>query len=417
MESPSQKEPRSRRRILLVDDEAAVLDGLRRIMRPHRKSWAIETAGDGLAALDRLRARAFDAIVSDMRMPKLDGVELLKQAGELQPGIIRITLTGDPTETAMLRSAGVTHQMLSKPCDSRILIEALERSFRLRETLGSSELITLAGRLKQLPSLPDLYTRLMEELQSPEVSVSSVGRLVAQDMAMSAKLLQLVNSAFFGLSREVTNPERAVVVLGVETVRALVLMFHVFDQLDQARGSGVPLDRLFQYGILTGKTARLIAKDAGLGKAELDDAYMGGLLHDVGLLVLGAAFRDEMREVVDEAHVSGDPLARIEKNRLGATHADVGAYLLGLWGLPNQIVEAVAFHHRPDFIASSTIDSTWATRWGVLAAVRVFSDRFPPFEHDASTLTDADRAVVTEDRFEAWVRDAAELRVGRDDGS
>ena len=400
---------KSPRRILLVDNDPTIVDELRHAIHSHCQQWQVETTRGAMPAIERLRCQRFDAIVSDMKMPAIDGAELLACAGDLQPGIIRIIVTAAPSEASLLRSIGPVHQVLSKSSDARLLVEALERAFRLQETLGSDRLRTLTGKLKRLPSPPDLYEQVKRELASETASANAVGRIVAQDIAMSAKLLQLVNSAFFGSPAAINDPVRAVVVLGVDVVKSLVLLVHVFEQLDHARNAGVPLQRIFDYGLISARAAQIIATEANLPRAEIDRAYIGGLLHDVGLLVLGSAVPNDMRAILAEAHRTDSPLEEVECLKLGASHADVGAYLLGLWGLPTQVVEAVAFHHRPHLIASSEIDSAWATRWGHLVAVNAFRDRVPAFEHDSTTLTDFETALLPEGRFDEWVERVAAL--------
>lgn len=390
-------------RILLVDDEPQVLDGLRRmLMRASRRHWAIEMATSGPQALACMRSDKYDAVISDMRMPGMDGADLLTQVGIEHPETIRIILTGEQTESALLRSLGPTHQLLSKPCDSRMLAEALKRSFQLRDMLSDVRLRALTSRLNRLPSLPALYTQLVDELESPDGSAHSVGALVARDIGMSAKIVQLVNSAYFGSPRSISDPVRAVIALGVNTVRSLVLAFHVFEQLSEAR-QGVPLDRLFHYGLLAARAAQLVATKVGLSRAEIDQAYLAGLLHDVGLLVLGASLPAEMKEVIADAEKRGAAVATIEHRRFGASHSEVGAYLLGLWGLPSPVVEAVAFHHRPDDIAATEASCSWATRWAELALVRALPNEVPGFLRSEAVLTAADEAVIPPDRFDEWV--------------
>lgn len=336
-----------KRRILFVDDEPNVLQGLQRMLRSMRNEWEIEFAGGGEEALQKMEQAPFDVIVSDMRMPGMNGAQLLKEVARRYPDTVRIVLSGHSDREYILQLVTTTHQYLAKPCDAETIKDTVNRACALRDLLASEELSALVSQVKSLPSLPSLYTRIIEILQSDDPSLQKIGQIVSEDIAMSAKVLQLVNSSFFGIARRISNPVQAVMFLGLETVKALVLSVHIFAKWDSAKVRGFDIERLRHHSMAVGALAKRLAETEQLSTRETDEAFTGGLLHDVGKLILAASLPDKYQQVLVESRKQNIPIWQAEEKAFGASHAEVGAYLLGLWGLPSSIVEAVAWHHRP----------------------------------------------------------------------
>jgi len=342
------------KRILFVDDEPKVLEGIQRMLRPMRHEWQMAFAHSGPEALDILAERPFDVVVSDMRMPGMDGGELLTEVMRRYPETVRIVLSGYSAKETVLRSVGPTHQYLAKPCDAETLKRVIARAYALRGVLSSGTLRQTVSQIRSLPSLPRLYVELVNELQSPDASMKRVGQIIGKDVGMTAKVLQLVNSAFFGLRRHVSDPSQAAGLLGLDTIQALVLSIQVFSQFDGARATGLCLDTLWNHSAATGTLAKSICAAEDCETSACDHALMAGLLHDAGKLVLAANLPERYGQVLVLARDEAVAEWEAERQVFGTTHAEVGAYLLGLWGLPNPIVEALAFHHCPNEYIETT---------------------------------------------------------------
>ncbi|MFW6147706.1 MAG: HDOD domain-containing protein [Thermodesulfobacteriota bacterium] len=336
-----------KRRILFVDDEPKILQGLRRMLRSMRHEWEMEFAESGPDALNMLDREAFDVVVSDMRMPGMDGSDLLTQIQRRFPSIVRIVLSGHSDQESILKSVRPAHQYLSKPCEPELLISTVKRSCALRDLLRQESLRRIVSQTESLPCLPSLYTELMEELRLSDGSIERVGEIIEKDIGMTAKLAQLVNSSFFGLPRHISNPSQAVILLGFDTVKSLVLTVGLFSQFDPSALSVLHVESIYNHSMKTGAIARQIAKSEHIADELIDNAFMAGLLHDIGKLVLAARLPEAYREVFELIRQGGISFPEAETEILGASHADVGAYLLGLWGLPEAVVGAVAFHHNP----------------------------------------------------------------------
>jgi HD-like signal output (HDOD) protein/CheY-like chemotaxis protein len=334
-----------KKRILFVDDEPRVLDGLRRMLHPMRRESDMVFVSSGQEAMDVMGQAPCDVIVTDMCMPGMDGGQLLSEVGKQHPQAARIVLSGQAEREAVLQAIDHIHQYLCKPCDAQTLRSALTRACALQDLLIDGELKRVISRITSLPAQPSLYRRLMAELQSPEPSPEAAGRIVAQDVGMAAKVLQLVNSSFFGPAQDVSSPTQAVRLLGLDTI--VTMASALFSPLDRAEAAWLPLDALWDHSRAVGVLARRIATAESAARTFTEQAAVTGLLHDAGKLALAVNLPKEYAAAQALASSAGIGLAEAERETLGATHAEVGAYLLGLWGLPEPIVTAIAFHHHP----------------------------------------------------------------------
>jgi len=354
-------------RVLFVDDDPNVLSGLRRMLHSMRGQWEMAFATGGHEALAILEKQPHDVVVSDMRMPQMDGAELLSEVRRRYPQTIRIILSGHSDHEMILNSIGPTHQYLTKPCEPSVLRGTIERALALSQLLADEGTRAVIGQMESVPSMPALFTELVDELQSPNASLQTVAEIISRDVGMTTQILHLVNSAFFGLRREISSPAAAVTYLGLNTVMALVTTLHIFQRVDEAAHGWLNLDAMWRHSMGTASLARAIARDVSTDKKLIEDAFAGGLIHDLGRIILGTSFPDRYREIMERSKREQRPLIEVERETFGATHAEVGAYLIGIWGLPNPIAEALAFRHRPSQV--KTTDFTPLTAVHVACAL------------------------------------------------
>jgi len=263
------------------------------------------------------------------------------------PQIVRIILSGQLDRDMTLRSVKVAHQLLAKPCDMEILREALQKTFALNRIVANNGIRRVVARIDTLPSMPSSCTDIMEELQSEDASIQKVAELIASDLGMTAKILQMVNSAFFGLYRQVTDVQGAVMLLGLDAIKALVLSINVFSAFNTRRIPFFDLEGLWQHSLAVGGYARQIMTLSRCDRELAATAFLSGMLHDIGKLVLAVNFSDTYRALLQTVpEASGDRLAQ-EREMIGTTHAEIGAYLMGLWGVEASILVAIGFHHSP----------------------------------------------------------------------
>jgi HD-like signal output (HDOD) protein/CheY-like chemotaxis protein len=343
-----------KRHILFVDDEPRLLDGLKRMLRPFRHEWDMEFAPGGAEALVALEQSPFDVLVTDMRMPGMSGIQLLEKVRSRFPALVRIVLTGQCDRDAALRSMALAHRQLAKPCETETIKETIARACALQELLIDANLQTLASRLESVPSLPSLYLKVTKELDEPEPCIQKIGDVISSDIGMATKIMQIVNSAAFGLRAKVVSPANAVVMLGTETVRALVLAANLFSQVKPSTHDLFAGEALWDRSLRISHLARGIAVLEKADEDVVEVAGTAGLLHDVGRLILAAELPAAYGEVMTRVRNEKVRLCDVERERFGSSHAELGAFLLGLWGLPCSLVEAVAWHHRPDFCPGDT---------------------------------------------------------------
>lgn len=390
-----------RKSILFVDDEPKILEGLGRMLRVMRHEWDIHFATSGPEALELMVGESFDLVVSDMRMPGMNGLEFLTEVKARYPNVIRIVLSGHADQLLIMRAVGVTHQYLSKPCDAEALRSTVTRALELRALLENDPIKRLISRLSVLPSLPSLYSEIVSELQSADASIHRVGEIIAKDPGMTAKILQLVNSAFFGIRRVVSNPMDAAAYLGLETIQSLVLSLHAFARFEACQFPGLSIDQIWSHSVAAGLLAKRIMEGENAGRAQAAEAFTAGLLHDLGKLVLTGNLPQEYGAVLAWAAHGEVTLHDAEREVLGSTHAEIGAYLLGLWGLPDPIIEAVALHHHPGDCADKAFGPLCAVHAANVLEKEHSSGRAFPGQASWLDLTYLD-AVGKARRLEDW---------------
>ncbi len=367
------------KRILFVDDDQRILDSLQRMLRPMRHEWDMKFVASGEAAMEVLQAVSYDVVVSDMRMPAMDGASLLAAVRDHHPAVARVVLSGQTEREAALRSVRVAHQHLHKPCDPQELKTAVERVCALGDLLRQEELRRLLAGLSSVPSLPSVYESLRSTLDRDDVTYAEIGDIVEQDPGLTAKLLQVVNSAFFSLPRKLTRPHEAVSLLGTELMRALVLSAAVFRSGDPVLARRFNIAELWQQSLQSSVLARRIAADLGMSRELQNCAQAAGMLHALGQVVLAFGKPEAYAEALDRAGRDNVPLHVAEDAVLGSSSAHMGAYLLGLWGLPPVVVEAVAFHAEPLSCPHDKPSAVTAVHAGVglLAEERNVASSFP----------------------------------------
>jgi len=339
--------PNIKTRIVFVDDEVMILQGLQRMLRPFRNEWEMVFVDSGAKALDLMTIHPFDIVVADMRMPVMDGAELLKEVKQRYPQTIRLILSGYSDESLILKGVGVVHQYLAKPCNPDTLKEIVQRAYTLITSLRDPKLKALIGGIEMLPSLPSLYVELTSKLHDPGVALQDLTSIISRDLGMTAKILQMINSAFFSPSQHVTNLNIAVAYLGLNMIRSLSLTAHAFSQFDGVVLQCCSLENLWKHSLETAVLAKKICTTKSNEESLLDDAFIAGMLHDVGRLILCLNFPEEYQRVITFAKKEHCSLCQAEKNVFDQDHAAVGGYLFDLWGLPYNVVEAIYLHHEP----------------------------------------------------------------------
>lgn len=348
-------------RILVFDEPLHLI--LRGNLLHMNANWEIEFVSSSNEALQAMERAPFDVIITDLDLPEMEGVQLLEQVTARFPRTLRFTFSQQSdrdTTQSVLRSA---HQLLSKPCDVQELIQRLACALGLRDVLEGRDLVEVVLQIKSLPTMSSLYRELLARLQSSNCSAKELGHVIERDMALTSKMLQVANSAFFGLRCRVSSPSDAVIMLGTDVVKSLVMSLELFSRLGGDCVAPGRAERLMGDSIVASRMAQEVAEIGGGDRTLQDDCFAAGLLHNIGELVLMSKLSSRYRTVLGVAASENISVLAAELKVLGTSHAEIGAYLLASWGLPVQVIEAVAWHHRP---SKSPI-----RRFGTLVAVHI----------------------------------------------
>ncbi len=384
-------------RVMFVDDEKLILSGLKRMLHGLRSEWEMLFVESGASALSVLEEREgqIDAVISDMRMPGMDGAALLTQVRDKYPHALRIILSGHAEVEAAMRSSCCAHQFLSKPCDSNQVKGVVARALERRGRTRSDSVRAVVGKLHNLPSLPSIYGELSTAMADENSTAKTLADIVSKDSAIAVKVLQLVNSSFFGVPRVVDSLDRAVSYLGLSNLRALVLSYGMVREFDAVTAApSFDMEAHQAHSLAVANLSRLLL--AG-DKPAQDLAFLGGILHDVGRLVVATNFREEYELIERATRDAGQSDQEIEMQVLGATRADIGAHLLGIWGMSETLAEVVQCQVQP----ATSVEESFGPVTAVHVAISLLHELANPEQPGRMDLEWIERLGVS-DRLTEW---------------
>jgi HD-like signal output (HDOD) protein len=347
--SPTGARVHKKKRVLLVEGDFMALGQVSRTLEPLRSHWDMIFTANPNEALQLLHRQPCDAVVAGLTLSGTTGVGLLNHVTQQHPHVLRFIRCTPEERKEISGFAGTPPQHFSTELDADGALAVVRRAFLLDHWFRNPEIQALLSKLHKLPALPTLHTQILHELQSPDADFEAVARLIAQDPVMTAKMLQLVNSAYFALPREITESMEAVMLLGAERTRSLIMLAKVFSQFDKTQCEGFKIEELWRHSMAVGSYAHIICLTETRDTRLADEAFTAGLLHDVGKLLLAGNLPADYARVLDQAKRRKLSMRDAELEVFGATHAELGACLLGNWGLPLGILEAIGWHNRPLF--------------------------------------------------------------------
>lgn len=348
-------------KILFVDDSIHVLNSLRLNLRTHRQVWDMFFACGGIEAVQKLETESFDVLVTDLRMPELDGTELLHIANERYPHMARIVLSGYAEENSALKNMALSHHYLSKPCNTGLLIKTITDLLPCQDVPLSPEMRRLISGLQSLPALSDTYTELQSALKDNNVSIRELCGIMEKDMAMVATVLRVANSPYFGGHSRISSIEYAVQLLGIRTLRSIMITTQLFSKLDQSINPEFSFSKLWDHCIRVAGLTHIISEQERVSQTTCDNCFIADMLHDIGKLVLCVLMPKEFNMVLKILSTDTERTHDIEKQILGASHADIGAYLMSRWGFEQEQIKAVLYHHSESIMKINTPSSIFIT--------------------------------------------------------
>ncbi|MEO0423077.1 MAG: HDOD domain-containing protein [Pseudomonadota bacterium] len=343
--------------LAVAEDEYGALD---RALSEHPSEWTWVHAGSAEQAqqhlLEQDRAQPFDVVICDVR---LMGSEWLHEVAERSPVSARVALTESPAESEDLAAVVIAHQCLAKQVAGEQLALALERAQRRRSLSADERAREQLTRLRNLPALPRTHRELMDELREDEPNLTLVAEILADDAAMSAKLLQLINSPYFGVREEVTAIKQAVVLLGLDTLHDLATS-HALFQAFTGRVDADSVEHLWREGHVVAALTDRLSRHLELDESTRGELRLAAFVHDIGRLALLSIDGNAYEGLTT---LQGAALLEAERSHFGIDHAGAGAYVLDLWGLPETLVQAVQHHHQPP-----SEPAPWSPGWIVALA-------------------------------------------------
>ncbi|MFG0242209.1 MAG: HDOD domain-containing protein [Phycisphaerales bacterium JB054] len=385
--------------VLFVDDDERILSGLKRQLRSHRARWGMHFAASGDDALRTLNAVNIDVVVSDMRMPGMSGVEFLDIVRQHWPGAGRIVLSGQTDHREILKSTGSVHQFLQKPCTPLDLVRTIERCHQLATLLGREELRSIASAISSLPVVPESYADLVSTLNDESSDAGQISSVIERDVGLSAKVLQLVNSAFFGLPRRIETVRSAVSLLGVSQLRAVVLSGAAFDALNTDDSCGTAIRSLWASSLEIGAVAEQVARACGADSQAAAQSRLAGMLSLIGRAVL---VRMHPEHYQSNPARPGDELPAFEESTFGAPQQFVGGYALGIWAFEDEVVNAVTFQAAPELC--ELVDVRHPVSFLHLARSRLAPTQLVEQQRPSNTVLN--RLGITEEQLGACERTA-----------
>jgi putative nucleotidyltransferase with HDIG domain len=336
-----------KKRMLVATPVQMDFEILRRRIGSIRPDWKLEYAESSRDVRATLGEVPCEILIADSRLEGMVGGRLLEETARESPQTARILLADAEEKDSIFESVDLAHQILNRLGDDDELEQVLKRAEHLQEMLEDPALRHLIAQVGSLPSLPEIYVRIVEELDSPDPSIRRVGEIVAEDLGLAAKTLQIANSAMFGTRVKIGDPVQAVVFVGLDMTKSIVLAAKLFSASEGRSARRFGFERLWTHSLRVATFAREICKLEGIDREHADGAFSAGMLHDVGKIVLGSGLPESYGEVVERVRSGKLQPWEAEREVFGATHCEVGAYLTGLWGLPESIVEILLHHHAP----------------------------------------------------------------------
>ncbi len=379
------------KKILFVDDEPSIL-GIYGMLGPFiGEDCSVLTASGGEEALRLMEEQAIDVLVSDLTMPSMSGLELLAEVAQRYPATGRVVVSGFTDEITAAKCHILAHRYYNKPFSPTALSSEIAALCAARNFAANNRVREYVGKINALPTVSKTYQELNKALHSNNMPMQEVSDIVERDLALTAKLLQMVNSASLAPARRITSVFDAVQMIGLGVVHALIVSTQVFEFCHEAAETEL-YETIWKQSLETAVRAKRIAALEGLATEECDEAFLIGLLHDIGQVVLVASC-PEYQEVWAKHRHETPILLDLETKNFGADHAHVGAYLLRLWGLPESTFDAIRLHH--------SFPSSDITAFNPRLALHIAQELGPDCKNSA-----LDAALITElgldDRIAAW---------------
>jgi HD-like signal output (HDOD) protein len=308
-------------------------------------------------ALERCLDGSFDVVVAAHRLPGQSGTELLRTLKHVAPAAIRFLMIDEDEVTHFRSLVSDAQQIMLKPLRAAPFNRQLERALALRAVVRDPMILKFLGDADSLPPLPRIFRMICQTLNDPSSSLSKISEVIAEDIVLSSKVLKLANSALFGLQEPAGNIEQAVVRLGLITISSLVFCQEMVDSVAGHKEEEQFAEELNRHSIEVALLATKIAQAWNAPQQLVDQLFFCGIVHDLGKFLFATHAKDAWQRVQQEVDHNIESDVEIERMIFGSSHCELAAYLLAVWGLPDNQVEAILYHHKPSALLGSDSES------------------------------------------------------------
>lgn len=330
--------------ILFVDDEPQILKSIRRLFMDTEYEVIITESGE--EALNILENEKVDVIVSDMKMPKMSGYELLSEVKKRFPNIVRIILSGFSDERIVFDALrkNVAKLYILKPWENNTLVETIEKVFKIENVLKDNKnVLKFINNAEELPTIKISYQRIINVIENEE-EIYKIVDAIEGDNSIVIKLLHIVNSSYYTV--KTGSIKRAVAYLGLDNIKNIVIASAFIDGLTFNSKDNKRLEQLWEHAFISNRIISIVYNEF-LNKKIPEIEMNAGLLSNVGIIFMIHSFHDKYMEIFDEVKIQHTNIIDLENKAFGTNHQEIGGYLLQWWDIPLPIVEASLYHHDP----------------------------------------------------------------------
>lgn len=335
-------------KVAMLDDECRYTNWSKEV-HSSKFSWEFIRFDSKESLLRLLEEQICDAVMIPCTMRAQVDIEFMTRISNIQPNAVRIFLGAEFWNAKnKAKAADIAHRIYPNEVKVEEVGDSLEYQTKLLKVLNRSSLQKYVSKVGCLPTPPKLYTQLTDAVTSEMADLTEISAIVEQSPAVVAQVMKQVNSAFFGFNRTITDLKEAILMLGVRNLRSLVLSSQLNDQFKSNQNwDYFSFEQLNQRSLLVARLSQAICRRAGANKVTQDQAFLAGLLHDLGILIMASHDAEQYKKILNYSVKKQKPTYLVEKAAFGFFHGEVAGALLALWNLPPQVIEAVMFHHVP----------------------------------------------------------------------
>jgi putative nucleotidyltransferase with HDIG domain len=342
-------------KILFIDDHKNILESLRLSLRSMQNEWDMSFAPSGAEGLDMFDRIWPDVVVTDMRMPNMDGTHVLRNIQKRKPDVGKIILSGYSDKETVIKNIQLANEYLSKPCKTQDLIAAIRNTLRTNDIILSAEIKNIIAEIETIPSSSAVYESLIRELENDNATSRTISKIISQDVALAASIIRIINCTFFNFPKQVKDIEHAVRMLGSQTLLNIIKSSHLFDKLKEFDNSEISIKMLWEHSLRVARLAKLIAANSNLPETNCNDCVIASMFHDIGKFIFASKMKHQFSEVLAMVRRENCTIDVAERCIMGASHAEVGAYLLARWGFSHDQITILRSHHDESVMDSQAV--------------------------------------------------------------